>query len=142
MDMALPGAVTSTDRCGVQAEAASPKDDGVYPRPLDELVRELALEPAEPTAARGPGTAPCVWRQPPGPELSPPSLTTGATLDLMIFRTMRDLAQAVDRVHRDLSGRLPAGAPRSVLAEAIRSHPDGQHFNDTTVASVVTFLAR
>lgn len=58
----------------------------------------------------------------------------------MTFKTMRDLAEAVDRVHRDVS-RFPAGAPRSVLAEAVRSHPEGRHFNDKTVNSVVTFLA-
>lgn len=49
--MALPGVTPSTDRSAAQAEAALPRDDRLYPRLLDQLVRELAVCRAEPTAA-------------------------------------------------------------------------------------------
>jgi hypothetical protein len=48
--MRARGAV-EIDRCAVEAEAASPRTDDLYPRLLDQVVRELALDGAGPAAA-------------------------------------------------------------------------------------------
>jgi hypothetical protein len=62
--------------------------------------------------------------------------------DTVTHPNMRDLAERIDRVARDLCGPRSLQGPRSFLTEQVREHPDAAGFSAETVRSLVTYLAR